>query len=221
MIEAVVTYNSKLTEIERRFAIPLLEVAQQLVPGMVSRIRQGQSSTGRFSALGAHSTPRPGPGLFWAPPGSKQPPGALAKPTDGQWAGWAGYESYRAYTQALGSPARDFSDSGALLAALKIRVNGPGRVKVAFFGAHPPSSGQGAEVRRQANSAVAYLASRMESVPMLTPSRGEIEDVARQFQSEVAAQMVGEAASAQEIRGLGQRATRLEKRLSAQASGRR
>ena len=221
MIKAVVKYNSKLSEIERRFAIPLTEIAQMLVPGMIARISRGQASTGRFSALGAHSTERPGKGLFWVPPRSAQPAGYVVKATTGKYAGWAGYESYRAYTQAQGSPPRDFSDTGALLSTLRIRVNGPGRVKVAFYGAHAADQRPGGGGERKANSAVAYLASRHESVPMLTPSRDEIVEVARLFQSEVGAQMIAEAADTQDIRGLSQRVTRLQKRLSAQASGRR
>jgi hypothetical protein len=45
--------------------------------------------------------------------------------------------------------------------------------------------------------------------------------VAQLFQSEVGAQVIGEAADAQQIRGMGQRLTRAQKRLSAAASGRR
>lgn len=221
MIKATVKYNSKLSEIERKFAIPLVEIAQQLVPGMIARIRQGRSSTGAFTSLGAHSVARPGGGLFWVPPKSAQPTGYVVKAAAGKYAGWAGYESYRAYTQALGSPPRDFDDTGALLSSLRIRVNGPGRVKVAFYGAHAPDERPDGTGQRRANSAVAYLASRHESVPMLTPSRDEIVQVARLFQSEVGAQVISEAADAQDIRGLGQRVTRLQKRLSAQASGRR
>lgn len=221
MIKATVKYNSKLSEIEKRFAIPLVEIAQRLVPGMIARIRRGQASAGMFSAVGAHSVPRPGSGLFWVSPKMPQPTGYVVKATHGDYAGWAGYRSYRAYTEALGSPPRDFDDTGALLSSLKIRVNGPGRVKVAFYGAHAPNEGPKGKGPRRANSAVAYLASRHEPVPMLTPSRDEIVQVAKLFQSEVGAQVIGEAADAQEIRGLGQRLGRAQKRLSAQASGRR
>lgn len=221
MIKATVKFNSKLSEIERKFSIPLVEIAQQLVPGMLARIRRGQASTGMFTALGTHSVARPGSGLFWVPPKSAQPAGYVVKATTGKYAGWAGYESYRAYTEALGSPPRDFDDTGALLSTLRIRVNGPGRVKVAFYGAHAPDQRPDGPGQRKANSSVAYLASRHEAVPMLTPSRDEIVQVARLFQSEVGAQVISEAADAQEIRGLGLRVARVQKRLSAQASGRR
>lgn len=221
MIKTAVTYNSKLSEIEKRFAIPLVEIAQRLVPGMIARIRQGRSSTGTFSAIGAHSVPRPGSGLFWVSPKAPQPNGYVVKATHGDYAGWAGYRSYRDYADALGNPPRDFDDTGALLSSLKIRVNGPGRVKVAFYGAHAADETPTGKGQRRANSAVAYLASRNEPVPMLTPSRDEIVQVAQLFQSEVGAQVIGEAADAQQIRGMGQRLTRAQKRLSAAASGRR
>lgn len=221
MIKATVTYNSKLSEIEKRFAIPLVEIAQRLVPGMIARIRQGRSSTGTFSAIGAHSVPRPGSGLFWVSPKAPQPNGYVVKATHGDYAGWAGYRSYRDYADALGNPPRDFDDTGALLSSLKIRVNGPGRVKVAFYGAHSPDERPNGPGQRKSNASVAYLASRHEAFPMLTPTRDEIVQVAQLFQSEVGAQVIGEAADAQQIRGMGQRLTRAQKRLSAAASGRR
>lgn len=221
MIKAEVRYMSKLTEAERRFAIPLVEIAQQLVPGMLARIRQGRASVGNFSALGAHSPPKPSPGLFWVPPKSKQPAGFFVRPTSGKYAGWAGYESYRAYCEALGSPPRTFDETGALLSSLKIRVNGPGRVKVAFYGRHAPSSSPDGKTKAEANSAIAFLASRREPMAMLTPSRDELVRVAQHYQSEVAAQMVGLSAEAQAIKGLQQRANKLEKRLPASVLGRR
>lgn len=220
-IKAEVRYMSKLTEIERRFAIPLVEVAQHLVPGMLARIRQGRASVGNFSALGAHSTPKPSPGLFWVPPKSKQPAGFFVRPTSGKYAGWAGYESYRAYCDALGSPPRTFDETGALLSALKIRVNGPGRVKVAFYGRHAPSASPDGKGKAESNSAIAFLASRREPFAMLTPSRDELVRVAQHYQSEVAAQMVGLSAEAQSIKGLQQRADKLQKRLPASVLGRR
>lgn len=219
-IRAEVKFNSRLSEIERRFAIPLVEIAQQLVPGMLDRIRRGQASTGSFAALGAYSVPKPGPGLFWVPPGSAQPVGYVAQPKSGKYAGWAGYVSYRAYTEALGSPARTFSATGALLSALKIRVNGPGRVKVAFYGAHAPSQKPDGKGPRTPNTAVAYAASMREPVPMLTPTREELVAIARQFQSEVGAQVISESADAQDIRKLGQRVTSLQKRMPAAFRGR-
>ena len=219
-IRAEVKFNSKLSEIERRFAIPLVEIAQQLVPGMLDRIRRGQASTGQFAALGAYSVPTPGGGLFWVPPKSAQPAGFVAQPKSGKYAGWAGYVSYRAYTEALGSPARRFTATGALLSSLKIRVNGPGRVKVAFYGAHAAADKPGGKGPRTPNTAVAYAASMREPVPMLTPSRDELVAIARQFQSEVGAQMISESADAQDIRKLGQRVTALQKRMPAQARGR-
>lgn len=220
MIRAEVRYNSKLTEIERRFAIPLLEIAQALVPGMLARIRQGRASQGMFAPIGAYSTPRPGNGLFWVPPGKPQPAGYVVKPTAGKYAGWAGYKSYRHLAECLGNPPRDFEETRALLNSLRIRVNGPGRVKVAFYGSHAPDEKPNGKGPRQSNASVAYLASRREPVPMLTPSREEIAAVARHFQSAVGAQVIGEAADAQQIRGFRQKADGLQKRLSASARGR-
>lgn len=221
MIRAEVRYNSRLSEIERRFAIPLVEIAQQLVPGMLARIERGQSSTGTFAPIGAYSTPTPGKGLFWVAPGKPQPPGFIVRPTTGKLAGWAGYESYRDYARCLGNPPRNFQETRELLAALRIRVNGPGRVKVAFYGSHSAPEKPDGTGRRDSNANIAFLASRREPVPMLTPSREEIARVAQMFQSAVGAQMIGEAADAQSIRALGQRVTGLQRRLPAAARGRR
>lgn len=220
MIRAEVRYNSKLSDIERRFSLPLVAIAQALVPQMLARIAQGRASTGSFSALGAHSTPTPARGLFWVPPDKEQPSGYVVKPKTGKLIGWAGYESYKAYTEALGSPARTFEATRELMQSLRIRVNGPGRVKVAFYGSHSAPKTPSGTGKRLPNTSVAYLASRRESLPMLTPSREEIAAVARLLQSEVGAQVIGEAASAQQIRGLGQRLDRAQRRLSAQARGR-
>lgn len=220
-IRAEVRYNSRLTDIERRFAIPLVEIAQQLVPGMLARIRQGRASVGSFAPLGAYSVPRTSPGLFWVPPKARQPAGYHVKPTSGKFAGWAGYESYKAYTQALGSPPRTFDDTGALLSALRIRVNGPGRVKVAFYGSHAPAETPDGKGRRESNASVAFLASRREPEPMLAPSRDELVRVAQHLRTEVNAQLIELGSQAQSVRGLSQRADRLSKRLPAQALGRR
>lgn len=221
MIKATVKYNSKLTEIERGFSIPLLDVAQQLVPGMLARIERGVASTGYFAPLGAYSADKPGSGLFWVHASYPQPAGYVVKPTSGDYEGWAGYKSYKAYVQALGGGPRTFSLTGMLLRALAIRVLGPARVKVAFYGAHKAAQRPGGAAERTSNTNVAYLASRREPVPMLTPSREEIAAVAKQFQNEVSAQLLSLSADAQDIRNLGQRVTRVQKRLAASALGRR
>gem|GEM_PF-6538207 len=219
-IRATVKVNSQLSDIERRFAIPLVEIAQQLVPGMVGRIAQGVSSTGTFAPLGAYSIERPGNGLFWVPPGNPQPAGYVVQPKAGAYGGWAGYRSYKEYTSALGGGPRTFTLTGMLLRSLAIRVLGPGRVKVAFYGGHKPSRQPTGKTERKSNANVAFLASRQEPAAMLTPTRREVEQVARQLQSEVAAQVVGQASDAQSIRQLGQRATRLAKRLPASVGAR-
>lgn len=219
-IRAEVRYNSKLSEIERRFAIPLVKIGHELIAQMLPRIARGRGPSGNFSALGARSNPTADRGLFWVPPDRKQPPGYVIKVRDGRLAGWVGYDSYHEYTKALGSPPRTFEETRELMGSLRIRVNGPGRVKVAFYGSHSASKTPGGAGKRLPNTSVAYLASRRESLPMLTPSRDEIAAVAQLLQSEVANQAIGESADAQQIRGLGQRLAGAQRRLTAQARGR-
>lgn len=213
-IAANVRVNSRLSEIERRFAIPLVEIAQRLVPGMASRIQRGVSSTGTFAPLGAYSVPRPGPGLFWVPPDLPQPAGYLARPTEGKLAGWAGYKSYKAYTDALGGGPRKFTQTRQLMDSLAPRVLGPGRVKITFYGTHRASKKPDGTKTQQSNTSVAYLASRNEPEPMLAPTREELLFVARQFQSETAG-LIQNAADAQQVRQLGQRFQRVQKRMAA------
>lgn len=219
-IRADVRVNSKLSQIERGFAFPLVEIAQQIVPGMVARIQRGQSSTGTFAPLAAYSVERPGTGLFWVPPELPQPDGFVVKLPSGDLAGWAGYKSYKAYAQALGGGPRTFTQTRQLLNALAPRVNGPGRVKITFYGAHRSARKPDGTVARMSNTSVAYAASRNEPAPMLTPTRDELVAISRQFQDEVNAQLIGLAADAQSVRQLGQRATRLQKRMAASSYAR-
>lgn len=223
-IRADVRVNSKLSQIERGFAIPLVEIAQQLVPGMVARIQRGQSSTGTFEPLGVRSVATPAHGLFWVSPKSPHPPiqsKGKSWPVIGD-DGWAGYLTYSDYAEARGKKPRNFRDTNQLMPTLGIRVNGPGRVKVTFYGSHrrnkPKSEGGG--VVTTSNSSVALMASRNEPAPMLTPTRDELVAISRQFQDEVNAQLIGLAADAQSVRQLGQRATRLQKRMAASSYAR-
>lgn len=175
-----VKYNSRLSELERNLSLPVQEVAIDLAARMVQRIQLGQAAQGHFTALGAQSQERPGSGLFWVSPDRPQPPGYVTKPTTGPMAGWAGYRSYRGYTEAMGSPPRRFKITRQMLDSLKVRVMGPGRVKVAFYGAHkrakqPP----GVTASSTTNSGVAWLTSRNERDPMLMPSRVELDAVKR------------------------------------------
>lgn len=246
MIKATVKFNSKLSEIERKFAIPLAEVAEQLVPNMGRRIQHGVASQGMFRAMGVDSKPTAGNGLWWVHPSLPHPSGYVVKVTSGTYAGWAGYKSYVDYLSARGlyGQPRNFTESGALWQSLRIRINGPARVKVTFFGKHryipPPPTPNGGKPQWQRrpgdrvrggasgggnqkynNSEIAFLASRQEPFPLLTPSREEITMIAAQFQNEVSAQLLGLSADAQDARNLGMRATRLQRRLSASAQGRR
>ena len=215
VIAANVRVNSKLTEIERGFAIPLVEVAQQLVPGMIGRITRGVSSTGTFAPLGAYSVARPGKGLFWVPPDLPQPAGFVVRPTSGELDGWAGYRTYKAYADALGGGPRKFTQTRQLMQSLAPRVLGPGRVKITFYGAHRASRKPDGTQVRQSNTSVAYLASRNEPAPMLAPTRDELVAIARSSQNEVAAGVLQNAADAQSVRQLGQRYQRVQKRMAA------
>lgn len=190
-------YNSRLSDIQRALSIPVQRIATHLMRSMIQRIKRGVGAEGLFRPLGADSTARPGDGLFWVSPSRPQPPGYVAKPTSGPRVGWAGYESYLAYTQALGSPARTFEESGALLESLAVRVMGPGRVKVTFYGTHraPLPFGPTDRPQRQSNTAVAFLGSRNERTPMLMPSRSELAEVTKIMRDEMAG--LAEAASAQ------------------------
>lgn len=180
-IKATVKYNNRLTEIQRALSVPVQEIGLFLMREMVQRIKRGVGASGLFRPLGADSRPRPGPGLFWVSPTRPQPAGYVARPTSGPKAGWAGYESYKAYVDALGKPARTFEETGALLDSLGIRVMGPGRVKVTFYGRHkaPEAFGPTDTPRPQSNTSVAFLGSRGEREPMLMPTAQELTQVGR------------------------------------------
>ena len=193
MIKATVRYNSKLSDPERALALPLLGIAQTLIMQMSERIRRGVSSTGTFAPLAAYSKERPGPGLFWVADGQPQPAGWLAERK-----GWKGYRSYPEYARLRGGGPRTFDQSGALLASMTARVNGPGRIKIAFYGGHVEQRPDGT-ASRQPNSNVAFLASRREPAPMLTPTPAEIEGVVETLRGEIVARL-SEAGEAQRAR---------------------
>lgn len=176
-----VKWNSRLSEIERKLAIPLIEMAQQLTESLYHRIQRGIASDGMFSPMGARSKPTPSRGLFWVSPDREQPPGYVIKVTTGSYlAGWAGYDSYLDYCKALGQPPRDFFDTGELMRSLKARVMGPGRVKVTFYGTHKirkqPKAAKAGDAKR-VNREIAWLASKDEREPMLMPTRGEMDEL--------------------------------------------
>ena len=197
MIALEIKWNSKLDQIQRNLALPILEVSQMLALDLYYRVQRGLSATGTFSALGSRSSPSPGKGLFWVPPSRPQPAGYVTKATTGELAGWAGYRTYRAYTEALGSPPRRFKLTGQLMNSMKVRVMGPGRVKIAFYGGHrkaaqaPGVKGGGATNA----SGIAWFASRDEADPMLMPSAAELTRVREYVREHLAA--ITESATAQ------------------------
>ena len=178
MIKVDVTFNSKLSALHRHLSAPLKDLAVFLSRRMAHRIERGQSSAGQFRPLGADSEPTSRPGLWWVPPSQPQPAGYVARPTSGPRSGWAGYESYGHYTRAMGSPPRSFKRTRQLLDSMRVRVMGPGRVKVQFAGRHAPGYDASGELtQRRNNSEIAFLASRGERDALLTPSRSELEQV--------------------------------------------
>lgn len=197
MLRFEVKFNKRLNQIQRDLALPILEVAQMLAHDLYYRVQRGVSAAGTFSALGARSSPTPGRGLFWVPPSRPQPAGYVTKATTGELAGWAGYRTYRAYTEALGSPPRRFKRTGQLMDSMKVRVMGPGRVKIAFYGGGskapkaPGVKGGGAT----SNSGIAWFASRHEAAPMLMPNAAEFARVRKYVREHLAA--IADGASAQ------------------------
>jgi hypothetical protein len=170
-----VKYNTKLDEIQRGLALPLVEIATDLLASMEVRIDRGEAATGKFRALGEGSQPTANHGLYWVRPSLPQPPGYIAKLTSGPRSGWAGYRSYKAYTEALGSPPRTFRVTAQLRNSRKIRVMGPGRVRIAHYGGHSAQPNHKGEAQKASNANVAFLASRNERDPMLMPTRGEFD----------------------------------------------
>lgn len=195
-----VKFNSRLSELERSLSIPLQQIGTMLAQSMRLRIERGEAAEGMFRPLGADSVETPDKGLFWVHPNRVQPPGYVIKPTTSNLRGWAGYLSYKDYVSKLNEAHRNFKDSGRLLNSLKLRVMGPGRVKVSFYGSH----GKSPEFQRQAkweahgNSAVAFLASREERDPMLMPTRAEIQQVKELLREHF--ERIAQAASAQAVR---------------------
>lgn len=198
MIEAQVKYLSSLTEFERRFSLPLQVIARTLLSAMSARGRRGIGAAGPMAPLGAYSTAHPKPGhSFWVHPSQPQPRGEGYQRTieGGEWAGWALYDSYRAYAALHGRGApRDIEETGKFWRSLAVRVLSGSKVKIAAYGAHATPGGQ-----RIANSAVGYLASRREPLPLLHPTREEVAEAGRIAFAEVS----GDAIEAAAIAGIG------------------
>jgi hypothetical protein len=174
-----VKYNTKLDEIQRGLALPLVEIATDLLASMEVRIDRGEAATGKFRAVGMGSKPKNlrARGLWWVRPSLPHPPGYVVKPTHGPHSGWAGYLSYWAYCEALGSPSRTFFRTGQLRNSRKIRVMGPGRVRIAHYGGRTKAPDHRGQTHKASNSEVAFLASRLERDPMLMPTRGEFDEM--------------------------------------------
>ena len=173
MIGVKVRYLNKLTDIERRLALPLVEVAEALVPRLRARIRSGRNADGgSFRPLGADSQPTDAKGLFWVPPTAAQPAGYVIKAPTGKYAGWAGYTDYRSYVKATGA-ARDFYERGDLLGSMSILVRGSSRVRVYFKGSRKTTRRDGSTSSVRTRD-IAWFNSRKEPVPLLTPERADI-----------------------------------------------
>ena len=213
MIQAEVKYTSSLKDFERRFALPLVELGRYLLDAIRTRGRRGQGAAGPMAPLGAYSTAHPKPGnAFWVHPSRPHPKGAgyLTTITGGEWAGWSLYESYKAYAALYGRGApRDLEETGRFWSSLAVRVMSGSKVKVAAYGSHASLGGQ-----RLPNSAVGFLASRREPLPLLHPTPAEIAEAGRR----VFATVDGQAIEAAAIAGLGGNLSRKAASVQRRAS---
>ena len=187
-------YKSTLLDFERRFALPLVEIAQHLLTVMRERDKRGIGAAGPMAPLGAYNTSAH---RFWAHPKRSHPtgPGFVGIVEHGALKGWAIYSDYRAYAQLLGHGApRDLEATGKFWASLAVRVLSGSRVKVAPYGSHVGPDGQ-----RLPNTTLGYLASRREPLPLLYPTADEVRQAARIVFDKVS----GDAIEASAIAGLG------------------
>lgn len=196
-IKVEVKANNSLSELARKLVIPIVELGQRLGEEIIPRVQRGESIDGPFRKLGADSPETSDSGLYWVHPARPQPPGHVVKPTTSGLRGWAGYRSYRDYVDRLGELARDFTERGILMAAAKVRANGPGRAKLTFYGSHgaQPAHEKGGAPRRGTNTNVAFLASRLERHPMLMPNLRELKLIRDWLRRHMEA--IAEAAGAQ------------------------
>lgn len=194
-MEVRTRFVSSLTEFERRFALPVQRLGEELAPRMVQRIRVGMGAFAPLAPLGAYSPDRVDDRKrFWVPPGRPAPQGEgwLATHTTGPKAGWSLYKSYRAYAELVGHGApRDLDETGAFLASIGPRVLSPSHVKIAPYGTHRAPNG-----RAISNTSLGYQDSKREAVPLLYPSAEEVRLAAEVTFSEVEAQAVEAAAIA-------------------------
>lgn len=191
--EPTVKFVSSLDEFARRFSLPLMFMGELLRERMVARIRQGQGARQALAPLGAYATDHDTrESRFWVRPGRPQPEGDgfIRRITEGKFAGWAIYRSYKAHADLVGGGApRDLDETGVFLRSIRTRVLSPSRVKVAPYGSHG-----GPE--KTSNTAVGYLASRREPLPLLHPSAQEIRAAAEAMFAHVDGQAIEAAAIA-------------------------
>lgn len=166
-----------LTQGQRDLAMPLVEVTQFLAGLMVERIQRGQGPRGPWSTYASGGEARD-ESYFWVAPGRPQPgdpgskSGLVFRIETGEWKGWAAYESVGAYyrLRGLAGQPHDFEETGKLLRDnLGVRIMTPRHIRLAFYGQHG----------RLSAKAVAWLASRGESEPLLMPSESEVGQVQR------------------------------------------
>lgn len=199
-IKATVKANNALSDIARKLAIPVLRLSESLAAMIFARVERGQGADGPFRKLGADSTPTSDKGLFWVHPKRVQPAGYVSKATTSNLRGWAGYESYAEYVRLLGESARDFRDSGKMMAGRFVKVMGPGRVKISFAGTHGKSEEHTKQAKWEAhkNTEIAFLASRWERHAMLMPTIKELHFV-REFVREHMEDLVLSAAAQNQV----------------------
>ena len=217
--KAEVKFVSSLTELERRFSIPLQVIGRYIIDALKARWDRGEAPVGQFSAMGAHSKARPDDGLFWVPPGRPHPRGAgyVVTSTAGQFAGWSGYLSYADYCRlAYGGAGRDFREGGTFRQSVALRILSPVKAKIAPYGSHSSPAGE-----RMSNTAVGYLASRFERLPLMHPSEGEMRVVGDIMHDEVVEQAMQAARIVnigtdmnRKVRSLQKRAAKTRRALS-------
>lgn len=195
MVQARTRIVSSLTEFERRFALPLQRLGEELAPRMVARIRRGMGAQMPLAPLGAYSPEHVDDRKrFWVAPGRPQPKGEgwLATHTTGPKAGWALYRSYRDYAQLVGHGApRDLDETGVFLASIGPRVLSSSRVKIAPYGTHRSAGG-----RAISNTSLGYQDSKREALPLLYPSPEELRAAGEIVFTEVETQALDAAATA-------------------------
>lgn len=208
-----VVFVSSLDEFERRFSIPLFTLGQSIARSMIARISAGQGAQHPMAPLGAYAKDRDDPERrFWVAPSRPQPrgDGFVSRVESGKWAGWTLYRSYRAYADLVGHGApRDLTETGAFLRSIKVRVLSSARVKVAPYGSHSGPSGE-----RLSNTALGYLASRREPLPLLHPSPAEIKAAADELFRHVDGTAIEAAAVAGVIAPVRRAAAAAQRRVS-------